>query len=889
MKNIFLLFISLIITIQIQAQDQMVVRLDNAGQNELKTFKQKKLEITAYKEGAYLDALISQEKYQELIDEDFQLRITQTAKKNKAHLSQQKGIDGYRTYDEVLAELQQLAIDYPEICTLTDIGDSHGKEYFNSGMTNYEDYQHDIWMLKISDNVNENEDEPAVYYMGAHHAREPISTEVVMGIVNHLLDNYGTDSDITNMVNASEIYIVPIVNPDGHEVVLDQINTWWRKNAADNNNDEIFTSMSEGPDGVDLNRNYGWEFGGSGASGTPSSDLFHGPGAFSEPEAYTMKELLASHHFTTGISFHSYSELVLFPYAYSATTQAPDHYAMEELAINMAETIPNIVGSGHYIPEQSNELYPAAGITDDWAYGKHGIFCFTVELGQEFIPPASQVPQIVEDNIESALLVLNRANHQTLRGHVYDAETNEAVVAEVFIEGLDDQGDYREPYMSNTEFGAYYRLLLEGEFNVTFSAYGYIPQTFSALEITANEITIQDVYLERAESGPIYGSVIDGVTGENIEGAEISILNSPIPATYTDANGVYNINDVSFSNNRIRVSREGYAPFFIEQDINEDHYIINFVLLPAQAISFESGEIGEEFSMSSNPWTIDGNNSWDNNYSVVSGAIGNNQSSIMTLEIEDRASGIVSFYTKVSSESGYDFLHFLVDGATLGSWSGETGWTQVVFQLDEGNHELEWKYTKDGGAIGGLDKAWVDYIEIPPVLTTMVNAGPDQIICTNETAKLNAFAANYSTLSWTSDGDGSFSNTNSSETIYTPGTNDIANGEVNLSIAAEGSTTATDAMVLTVDICTGIESINKLPEFTLSPNPAKTWVNISLLENKADYLEVYNMSGELIQSIQLIENQKDLKLNISRYLSGVYVVKVSNSNGEYQAQRLLIQ
>lgn len=889
MKNIFLLFLSLILSIQIQAQNQMVVRLDNPGQKELKTFQQKKLEITSYQEGKYIDALVSPEKYQELIEEGFQLKITQTAEINKANLSQQKDINGYRTYDEVLAELQQIAIDYPEICTLTDIADSHGKEYFDSGMTQYEDYQHDIWMLKISDNVNETEDEPAVYYMGAHHAREPISTEVVMGLINHLLNNYGSDDEITDMVNASEIYIVPIVNPDGHEVVLDQLNTWWRKNAADNNGDEIFSFVSDGPDGVDPNRNYGWEFATTGASHDPTEDTYHGPNAFSEPELYAMKELLASHHFTTGISYHSYSELVLFPYAYSASAQAPDHYAMEELAVNMAESIPKITGSGHYFPEQSNDLYPAAGVTDDWAYGKHGIFCFCVELGQEFIPSATQVPQIVEDNIAAALMVLNRANHQTLRGHVYDAETNEPIVAEIFIDGLDDQGNHRDPYTSNTEFGAYYRLLLAGEKEVAFSAYGYIPQTFSNVEITEDEATILDVYLSRAASGPIYGSVIDGNNGENIEGAEITILNTPILPSYTDANGVYEVNEVSFNQYQIRVSKEGYAPLYLEQDISEENHLINFALLPAEAISFEEGEFGEGFSMSSNPWTIDEDNSWDADNSAVSGAIGNNQNTSMTLDIENRSAGVVSFYTKVSSESGYDFLKFSIDGNELASWSGEELWNQVQFEITEGDHSLKWTYQKDGNTVGGQDRGWVDFIEIPPVLTTLVNAGPDQIICTNETAKLNAFAANYSSLNWTSDGDGSFSNTNTPEAIYTPGTNDIANGEVNLSISAEGSTTATDAMLLTIDICTGIESIAQLPEFTLSPNPAKTWLNISIIENEADYLEVYNMSGELIQSIQLIKNQKDIKLNISRYLSGVYVVKVSNSNGEYQVQRLLIQ
>ena len=281
MKHIFTLVLALFLFSVANAQDEIVVRIADANLENYHFFDKSNDEITAFKADEYIDILISKDRYQDLLAEGWEMEITQTHEKNIQNLSSTKDIAGYHTYNEALAYLQQIANDYPEICTLTDIADSHGKEYFNDGVMGYEDYQHDIWLLKISDNVNQNEDEPAVYLMGAHHSREPISTEVVLGIIEHLTSNYGNDDAITSMIDNSEIYIVPMVNPDGHEVVLNQLNTMWRKTVADNNGDGQFNYNSNGPDGVDPNRNYGWNWGGSGSSGDPTSETYHGPSAFS--------------------------------------------------------------------------------------------------------------------------------------------------------------------------------------------------------------------------------------------------------------------------------------------------------------------------------------------------------------------------------------------------------------------------------------------------------------------------------------------------------------------------------------------------------------------------------------------------------------------------------
>ena len=873
-----------------QAQTDMVVRLNNPTTSQLEMIKNQKIEITAFQEDLYIDLFVSNSQYQLLKEEGFNLEITQTHEQNIQNLSAQKDIAGYRTYDEVLAELQQIAIDYPEICSLTDIADSYGKEYFNSGISGYEDYQHDIWMLKISDNVNETEDEPAVFYMGAHHAREPISTEVVMGIINHLLEAYGTDDEITNMVNEAEIYIVPMVNPDGHEVVLDQLNTMWRKNVADGDGNGLLNYSSGSPDGVDPNRNYGWEWGGDGSSGDQTAETYRGPEAFSEPEIQAMRDLLASHHFTTGITYHSYSELVLWPYAYSATSEAPDNAAMQELGTDMAMSIPKIIGSGHYTPEQSNDLYPAAGVTDDWAYGKHGIFSYTIELGQEFIPPSPQVPNIVSDNIEAAMMLLNRANRQTLRGHVYDAVTLEPLVAEVFVEGIDGTASFKEPYKSNANFGAYYRLLMEGEETVSFSSYGYISQTFESVEILSDEATILDVYLELAPNGPVFGSVIDGNSGENIEGASIEILNTPLLPVFTNESGVYELEEVAYNSYQIKVSKAGYSSIILDQDISESHYILNFVLLPSEAIDFEEGDFIEEFSFLGNmPWEIDENISFSGDYSAVSGNIGDSQNSIMTLTVEDGQAGEFSFYRKVSSESGWDWLKFYIDGVERQSWSGEEDWEKATYPVNAGAHEYKWSYTKDSNTSHGSDQAWVDDIELPAEAQTMVNAGPDLQICHDEQALLNAFAANYETLNWSTSGDGIFTDAVNPNSLYTPGVEDISNGNVILTVTANGiSGEVSDELTLMVETCLGMEEL-QANDFRISPNPAQELFRISFESTHLKELRIYDITGQLIRNIQLASDQKDIQLNANRFHSGVYIIKVINIKGWSVAKRLIVE
>ncbi|MDI6739590.1 MAG: M14 family zinc carboxypeptidase [Candidatus Edwardsbacteria bacterium] len=305
----------------------------------------------------------------------------------------------YHSFAEMQAELEAIAADHPAIAKLDTLG------YSWEGRP--------ILCLKISDNVNVNEAEPEVLYMGLHHAREWITVEVVLQLAILLTDNYGLDPDITELVDSRELYLISCVNPDGY--VYDYgTSYYWRKNRR-NNGDGTF--------GVDLNRNYDGSQSGEpsgvwgavpGCSHSTGDATYCGPAPFSEPELQAIRDLCLSHNFAMCIDFHSYSELALWPWGFT-NLPTTDGDSLAQLGTDMAELITQQDGSGTYTPMQAIGLYPTTGTSDDWLYGysryhrSHSTFSYCIEVGQQFHPAATYIDQICLENRDAALLMAQRA------------------------------------------------------------------------------------------------------------------------------------------------------------------------------------------------------------------------------------------------------------------------------------------------------------------------------------------------------------------------------------------------------------------------------------------------------------------------------------------------
>lgn len=301
----------------------------------------------------------------------------------------------YHNYSELTQKIQELANNYPNLLKVTSVGKStEGRE---------------IWALRISGNLAQADNLPAIIYMGGHHAREHLSVELPLYYAEYFLSEYTKGNPrIVNLLNGRDVHIIPAVNPDGLEYdIASGSYKLWRKNRSRNN---------DGTYGVDLNRNYGYQWGTGGSSGNTSSETYKGPRAFSEPETVAIKNYVESHqNISTLLTFHTFSELILFPwgYKYAGIDTLRDQQVHQKMAEKMAEW-------NHYSPQQSSSLYQASGDTTDWAYGEHKIISFTFELdpanngwggSDGFYPGASVIPGVQQKNLEPVLYLLEYADN----------------------------------------------------------------------------------------------------------------------------------------------------------------------------------------------------------------------------------------------------------------------------------------------------------------------------------------------------------------------------------------------------------------------------------------------------------------------------------------------
>jgi hypothetical protein len=293
---------------------------------------------------------------------------------------------GYHyTYAEMVQELDDIVAAYPAITYKISLGQSwQGRE---------------IWALKVSDNASVNEDEPKVLITGIHHAREPISCGICMDFINWLVGNYGTNDTATAIVDHDEVWMVPVVNPDGYvfnETYEDPWGSGWRKNCRDNNNNG---TMDPDYDGVDLNRNYGYQWGydNQGSSADPADETYRGPSAFSEPELQVMREFCDTCEFAYALNYHSYGNYLIVPWGY-INGETPDSLIYRIMADSMTSHIgvPNNYAWGTCYQTVG---YPANGTSDDWLYGEQAekpkCFAFTGEVGESFWQGATDSSEIV--------------------------------------------------------------------------------------------------------------------------------------------------------------------------------------------------------------------------------------------------------------------------------------------------------------------------------------------------------------------------------------------------------------------------------------------------------------------------------------------------------------
>lgn len=658
------------------------IRVENITEDDIALFKHNGIDIdhAEYERGQFIEFAISTRDLFILDDlgyevvvvhDDLQRFYESRLTSNHTREFGLGSMGGYYTFEEAVQRLDDIHNEYPELVS----------EKFSLGQS----FQgRDIWAIKLSNNPNDDENEPEVLFTGMHHAREPMSFMNLYYYIYWLLENYQIDADATNIIDNRELWFVPIVNPDGYEY-----NRSIAPNGGGMQRKNMRNTCNGSADGIDPNRNYSymWALDDQGSSSDPCSETYRGTSAFSEPETQAVKNFVEQRDFKIAMNYHSYSNLLIYPFGYSYTNpmDEDDLNTFIEYAQDMTQYNNYVWGTGPDI------LYPVNGEACDWMYGVHGIFAYTPEVGNSsdgFWPSTNRIVPLAEENL-----------YPNIRTALY---AGALVSSYLNIE--------EGPYTSDDNYSM----------NVLLSNIGL-----------------------SSSNGNI---ILDFVADPGIEFVDSSIEISdldPRSSVNLDEINEFSISPFVPSGSELEISIIMTLPDG-SQSISSSNIIVG-VPEAVMIYDFEDNQDIEEWELSGNSdWYITTENSSSGSSSFRSGSIGDNQQSTASISFNAISSSTFEFSYRVSSEyspSGnnfYDGLTFYIDENQIGQYqpngNGTSSWIDFSGSLDPGFHTLTWTYSKDGG--GGStdcnntncdDAAFIDnfilysYVDGEPLLSGDLN------------------------------------------------------------------------------------------------------------------------------------------------------------------------
>lgn len=339
---------------------------------------------------------------------------------------------GFFTYAEIIANIDTMLAKYPNLISA------------KSPISTTKTIQgRDIYWVRISNNPTVDQNKPEVLYTALHHAREPASASQVIMYMYYLLENYATDSMVKYLVDNTEMYFVPCINPDGY-IYNQQTNPngggLFRKNRRNN---------GDGTYGVDLNRNYGYQWGydNFGSSNQTNNDAYRGTAAFSEPETQAMKDFCNAHQFKLAINYHTFSNDLIYPWGYGTSLMTNDSITFRDYAKIMTAENGYTTGT----PDETVG-YTANGGSDDWMYGEQSskpkIISMSAEAGSAadgFWPAQSRIVDVCKENlaqnIHMAQLATKYAAAKELSPTIV-TQLSDYAVFNIQRMGLDSPGTY---------------------------------------------------------------------------------------------------------------------------------------------------------------------------------------------------------------------------------------------------------------------------------------------------------------------------------------------------------------------------------------------------------------------------------------------------------------
>ncbi len=367
-----------------------------------------------------------------------------------------KAWDYYPTYDAYISMMNQFAANFPSLCTIVDIGTSVQGRH--------------LLFAKISDNVNTEEDEPEVMFTSSMHGDEVTGYVLMLRLIDYLLNNYGTDTLATRLVNGCEIWINPLANPDG---------------TYHGGNNTVSGAIRGNANYIDLNRNY-----------PDPQDGDHPDGESWQAETVAMMNFANAHSFVISANFHGGAEVVNYPWDTWSTLHADNQWYFD-ISRAYADTVHTYAVPG-YLTDLNNGItngyawYEVNGGRQDYMNWWHGDREVTIEISGTKLLPGNQLPAHWNYNWVSFLNWLENGLYG-IRGVVTDASSGNPVSA--MIKVLSHDLDHSEVF-TDPQVGDYHRMIRAGTYNLEFSATGYFTDTVLSVGVSNNNITRVDLALQ---------------------------------------------------------------------------------------------------------------------------------------------------------------------------------------------------------------------------------------------------------------------------------------------------------------------------------------------------------------------------------------------------------
>lgn len=447
-KLIYILLVTaLLISSQISMADNKAdyfyANVFLSDKEDVYTLAELKINVTSLK-GLTAEVFINNNALKTLVNLGFNVEVVKS-EPEKA---------GYHIFDSVLAELESIALSYPEIVHLFELTRSPANRK--------------IMVIKLSNNASVSEPEPTLLFDFNIHGDEKISAEVALCFINNLIDGYDVDTETKELLDNNEIFIIPVLNPDG-----------FVSNRRTNSNF------------VDLNRNHGWWWDGGG------------PGPASEPETAAVMQFAFDENFMFAISYHSGAELVNYPFD-STPNRAPDDLLFQYISQYYGDF------SGYYITN-GFDWYKASGIAEESYYGSNGTLAVLVEISNIKTPNANQIPAYCNMNIPAMREWIGLSS-RGIHGAVTDSLTGNPVAARITF---DDGGwlVWSDPLM-----GDFHKFVLAGNYSLVVQANGYEPAILDNILVTDDQGAFIEIKLERSDA--------DNLT---FSGYKILVVQTPHP------------------------------------------------------------------------------------------------------------------------------------------------------------------------------------------------------------------------------------------------------------------------------------------------------------------------------------------------------------------------